>query len=185
MERHQVSIKFVSLCILILSFSSVRAVHGGPLNSYLSKRLLACATPESGYHDVLYPSTNPKTALTKRLDGGNTSFDPIIGVQGKIVERRPVGVLQKDYPDVFNMLLLAMEAFQSEDENDDLSYNRIAGEPSWRRLWILTHQQQESMGCLTPGSTLLRLLLLLARGIAHITRCSSEHGIALISCCLR
>lgn len=133
MERLNSSVKFVSLYVLILC--SVQLVNGGPLDSYPS-RGLACASLEPGCYDPSHPSISTKTSigLAKRLKLSdpdpprNSSFYPVTGVPGKVVERRPIGVLQRDYPDVFNMLLLAMEAFQSEDENADLGYNRIAGE---------------------------------------------------------
>jgi tyrosinase len=50
-----------------------------------------------------------------------------VGVPDKVVERRPIDVLQNDYPDVFNMLVLAFESIQKKDESHDLSYYQLSG----------------------------------------------------------
>ena len=55
------------------------------------------------------------------------NFTAVVGVPKKIVERRPIDVLQRDYPDVFNLLILAFESIQKRAESEDLSYYQISG----------------------------------------------------------
>ena len=74
-------------------------------------------------------TTNQATApgpLSNPSDSG-VNFTAVVGVPNRIVERRPIDVLQKDHPDVFNLLLLAFESVQNRDESDDLSYYQLSG----------------------------------------------------------
>ena len=57
-----------------------------------------------------------------------TSFYPIEGFKTKVVERRSITTLQSQYPDIFNMLLLAWRNLQLRGENLDLSYFKVAGQ---------------------------------------------------------
>ena len=54
------------------------------------------------------------------------SFYPIGGIP-KVVERRSITVLQSQYPDIFNMLILAWASLESRQETLDLSYFQVAG----------------------------------------------------------
>lgn len=56
-----------------------------------------------------------------------STFTPVIGVPVKIVERRPIGVLQTNYPDVFNMFVLALQGLQARNESVDISFYQVAG----------------------------------------------------------
>lgn len=47
---------------------------------------------------------------------------------GKVVTRQPIDVLQKSYPDVFNMLILAFQGIQARNESLDISWYQISGE---------------------------------------------------------
>ena len=55
------------------------------------------------------------------------SYTPVIGVPDRVVERKPITELQREFPDVFNMFVLAMESIHDRNERDDESYFQIAG----------------------------------------------------------
>lgn len=60
-------------------------------------------------------------------DKPSSNFTAVVGVPNKVVERREIDTLQSNYPDVFNMLVLALESLQSRNENNDLSYYQLSG----------------------------------------------------------
>ena len=64
--------------------------------------------------------------VSKRQTAGST-FTPITGIPQKVVERRPIAVLQNSYPDVFNMFILALESLQARQESNDTSYYQVSG----------------------------------------------------------
>jgi tyrosinase len=43
------------------------------------------------------------------------------------VPRRPIAVFQSQYPDAFNLFILALESLQAKDESKDTSYYQISG----------------------------------------------------------
>jgi len=47
---------------------------------------------------------------------------------GPVPIRREIRDLEQNYPDVWSLYLLGLDAFQKLDENDPLSYYQIAGE---------------------------------------------------------
>lgn len=61
------------------------------------------------------------------------NFTAVVGVPRKIVERRPIDVLQRDYPDVFNLLILAFESIQKRGDSEDLGYYQLSGMKSLRQ----------------------------------------------------
>lgn len=75
--------------------------------------------------DVSYDSYTSYSPVYKRQAG---TFTPIIGIPNKVVERRSITVLLNQYPDIFNMLVLAWANLQSRNEILDLSYFRVAGQ---------------------------------------------------------
>lgn len=64
------------------------------------------------------------SALKTRQTNG--TFTPVVGCGG-VVDRRGVDELQTNNPDVFNMLILALQEVQNVPENDDLSWYQISG----------------------------------------------------------
>lgn len=71
-------------------------------------------------------ATSTSTSTSTPPDPAN-NFTAVVGVPDKVVERRPIDVLQNIYPDVFNMLVLAFESMQEKDESHDLSYYQLSG----------------------------------------------------------
>jgi tyrosinase len=102
------SFKQASLCIGIVSFSIFNLIE-------------AAATKFTSSSD---PIRRKHSALRVRQSNG--SFTPVIGC-GTPVDRRGVDDLQANHPDVFNMLLLALQGVQNVAEDDDLSYYQISG----------------------------------------------------------
>lgn len=76
-----------------------------------------------------YPSPTQSTATgyTATPSDPAQNFTAVVGIPGKVVERRSIDVLQNDHPDVFNLLVLAFESLQNKNEANDLSYYQIAG----------------------------------------------------------
>ncbi len=72
----------------------------------------------TGYRDYPAPSSPGKNS---------SDFTAVVGAQPKVVERRSIEVLRKDYKDVFNMLILALESLQNRADTDDLSYYQLSG----------------------------------------------------------
>lgn len=71
--------------------------------------------------------------ISKRAPQSSTpgsTFTPVIGVPNQVVERKPIAVLQKSFPDVFNMFVLALQSLQARNEATDISYYQVAGKRS-------------------------------------------------------
>jgi hypothetical protein len=88
--------------------------------------------PSTGYtlsNSVNCSSSSQSTATrsTSIPSDPANKFTAVVGVPGKVVERRSIDVLQRDYPDIFNLLVLAFESIQSKNEANDLSYYQISG----------------------------------------------------------
>ena len=47
---------------------------------------------------------------------------------GQVPIRREMRDLERNYPDQWNLYLLALSEFQAIDENEQLSYYQVAGE---------------------------------------------------------
>lgn len=77
-----------------------------------------------------YTGGNPDDGYTGG-NPGNLSYTPVVGVPGRVVERRPITVLQSQYADVFNMFVLALEALQRQSEDNDVSYFQLSGIHGW------------------------------------------------------
>ncbi|KAI9790069.1 MAG: hypothetical protein M1816_005539 [Peltula sp. TS41687] len=60
--------------------------------------------------------------------GGDTEpgFTPVEGVK-RVVERRPINVLQTEHPDVFNMFVLALDSLQKRNESISVSWYQVSG----------------------------------------------------------
>lgn len=85
--------------------------------------------------DKSYPGHQSNPGGSYSGDGKSASnFTAVIGVPNKVVERREIDTLQSNYPDVFNMLVLALESLQSRNENNDLSYYQLSGKVSRSKL---------------------------------------------------
>ncbi|KAI9789424.1 MAG: hypothetical protein M1833_002418 [Piccolia ochrophora] len=73
------------------------------------------------------PFTPQHGIKSPRQSNPGPSFTPIIGVPQRVVTRRPVEVLQAEYPDVFNMFSLALQSLQARPESSDVSYYQLSG----------------------------------------------------------
>lgn len=60
----------------------------------------------------------------------SSKFTAVVGVPKGVVDRRSIEVLHQNHPDVFNLILLALESLQKKDENHDLSYYQLSGKTS-------------------------------------------------------
>lgn len=65
------------------------------------------------------PNYKNSTTITNYTSVGE--FTPVVGF-AKIVPRLPIQKLHDDYPDVFNIFVLALEAMQNIDESQKLRY---------------------------------------------------------------
>lgn len=89
--------------------------------------LIICSLTEAVALKTPRSSTSiPSRYPSLRIRQNNGSFNPVVGC-GKVAERRAVDDLQANHPDVFNMLLLALEGIQNVTENDDTSWYQISG----------------------------------------------------------
>ena len=80
-----------------------------------------------GWMVLLGQFVNPTAvAQSPSLYSRQANFYPIGGIP-KVVERRSITVLQSQYPDIFNMLILAWANVAARQENLDLSYYQVAG----------------------------------------------------------
>jgi tyrosinase len=87
------------------------------LLSFIGLQVNAAAVGSNAVRDDYSPVSKRQTP----------SFYPIVGIRNKVVERRSITVLQTQYPDIFNMLVLAWRNLQLRPENRDLSYYQVAG----------------------------------------------------------
>lgn len=72
-------------------------------------------------------TTNGTTDGTDGTDGAaNLGFTPVVGPP-KVELRLPIDELQAQFPDVWNMFLIGLEAMMAVDESKDLSYYQISG----------------------------------------------------------
>jgi tyrosinase len=105
-----------------MSFSFMRAsLYIGFVFLSICCLIEAAATKFASSSD---PIRHKNSAL--RIRQSNGSFTPVVGC-GAPVDRRGVDDLQSNHPDVFNMLLLALQGVQNVAEDDDLSYYQISG----------------------------------------------------------
>ena len=65
---------------------------------------------------------------SKRQAAPGPTFTPVIGVPDRVVERKPIAVLQNSFPDVFNMFVLALQSIQARNEATDISYYQVSGQ---------------------------------------------------------
>ena len=86
---------------------------------------------------------NGRTQITSTLksrQNANTPY-PVTGVQtGQILPRREIRDLQNNYPDQFNIMILAWQSLQAMDQSDFLSYFQIAGTYPSARMTDLTRE---------------------------------------------
>ncbi|KAI9805502.1 MAG: hypothetical protein M1825_000753 [Sarcosagium campestre] len=78
----------------------------------------------AGYTALTQPSTptyRPKVARQA------ASFTAVEGVSGPIATRRPIDALQSNYPDIFNIFVLALQSLQAQAETRDSSYYQLSG----------------------------------------------------------
>lgn len=85
---------------------------------------------DTAAESTVYQETNERPDsrnIAKRGDGTEPRpFTPIVGCDG-MAQRLPIMVLMNQHPDVFNMLILALERVQSWDEARVLSWFQLAG----------------------------------------------------------
>ena len=65
------------------------------------------------------PNYKNSTTISNYTSVGE--FTPVVGF-AEIVPRLPIQKLHDDYPDVFNIFVLALEAMQNIDESQKLRY---------------------------------------------------------------
>lgn len=112
------SLKWTALFYLLLisiccSFGHGAVLGGGPL--------------EPNEHPSLDSENQGLENIAKRGDGTEPrAFTPIVGCDG-IAPRLPVTVLRDQNPDVFNMLILALERVQNWPEDRELSWFQMSG----------------------------------------------------------
>ena len=85
------------------------------------------ACPEPNEYPSLDSENQGQENIAKRGDGTEPrAFTPIVGCDG-IAPRLPVMVLRNRNPDVFNMLILALERVQNWPEDRELSWFQMTG----------------------------------------------------------
>ncbi|KAF8249103.1 Di-copper centre-containing protein [Wilcoxina mikolae CBS 423.85] len=81
-------------------------------------------------------------------------FTPVVGFT-EVVPRLPVQQLHDDYPDVFNIFVLALEAMQNMDESQNLSYYQFSGIHGAPYIaWEYPPEQNRPYGYCTHDSVL-------------------------------
>ena len=83
--------------------------------------------------DAEFQTLTPMSAedfpgLAKRGDGSeDRAFTPITGAVAGIVSRMPIGQLRGQEPDTFNLLVLAWDRLMHWEEDQPLSWFKLAG----------------------------------------------------------
>jgi hypothetical protein len=133
MAGHTLSLKWTALFYLILISLCCNFAHGAVI-----ERAPVASSQECGeYEGAACPEPNESRSLDfegqewenleKRGDGTESrAFTPVTGASG-MAPRLPIMVLRNQNPDVFNMLLLALERVQSWPEDRILSWFQITG----------------------------------------------------------
>lgn len=69
----------------------------------------------------------PLSLLAKRQAGNSTGFTPIVGDPARVVSRQSITTLKDQFPDRYNILLLAWHSVAARVEANDTSYYQVAG----------------------------------------------------------
>ena len=72
----------------------------------------------------------PLSLLAKRQAGNSTGFTPIVGDPARVVSRQSITTLKDQFPDRYNILLLAWHSVAARVEANDTSYYQVAGASS-------------------------------------------------------
>lgn len=105
-----------------MSFS----IKNAPLSICLISLIICSLTEAVAIHPPRWSASTPPHYPSLRARQSNGNFTPVVGCGG-VVERRSVDDLQNNHPDVWNMMILALQAVQNVNEDDDLSWYQIAG----------------------------------------------------------
>ncbi|KAL7274844.1 hypothetical protein RUND412_002242 [Rhizina undulata] len=118
---------------------------------------LATATAFFAPTVIAAPTPDDVSPASTSLFTRQNSYTPIVGSPGGIQSRLPLVTLQTQYPDVFNMYLLALVDFQAMAESNVLSYYQISGihgRPYIPWQYPASATQDPNTGYCTHGSAL-------------------------------
>lgn len=101
----------------------------------------------------------------------------MIGAPG-IETRYPIDQLQSQFPDVFNMFIIALEAMQKLSESGDIRFGAPHNTETRSKLTptVITRLQESTEYQISPGNTLYLLEETRAMVTAHMTPSCSVTG---------